>query len=239
MEEKLLEIKDKISRLILPATEMSKKISENEVVTLLGDTSKVISIIRGTTQYFVEKKFQRFLEGFNEEEQPLENQLNKLLKYVDNEKHAVFISSVFNNVMLANSSKATLIMGTILHEIVSAGSELDHNKLIAINALTTMYDIDIENIRVINEFIDEVTDVIYPPRFNRYCTDNGYDYISINLTIEKCIPLQILSVDYLADVRQSMGRIGTADRPIHPHFIVAPPGKLLMGYIKRTEIIRN
>lgn len=233
MVEKLKEIKNKIAANLSTYSEMKKEILEDEYLALIGDASKVVTFLRGVSKIIVNKKFQKFLEGFSEGEQPLEEQMDKLLNYIDDEEKAEFISDIFTKVMLANSSKATLVMGTILKDIEKAGSQIEHNKIIAINALTTMYDIDLKNIMIINEFFELESDRIYPPRLAKYCSEKCYDYNSVNLTIEKCVSYQILNVDYLADVRRSIGRTGASNSPIHPHFFISEPGKQLVGYIKR------
>ncbi|MHA7767544.1 hypothetical protein [Bacillus atrophaeus] len=64
---------------------------ENDFVQLIGDSSKIVGFLRGSSELIIRKKFESFLKGFSLEEEPTEAQLEKLIKYIDNETKAEFI----------------------------------------------------------------------------------------------------------------------------------------------------
>lgn len=137
--------------------EIKDKILKNEYVEIFGEISKVVGFVKGVNDLITEKKFQRFLEGFDENEQPSEAKIKKLVKYVSNEKRAEFISTTFTKVVLSNSSKSCLVMGSILNSIVSNEGPIEHQKLICINALTNFFDNDLNNFIILYEYIEEKT----------------------------------------------------------------------------------
>jgi hypothetical protein len=219
--------------------EIKDKILDNEYVQLFGEVSKVVSFVRGTNQLIINKKFQRFLEGFNEDEKPIDEQIEKLMKYVDDETKAEFISDTFTKVMLANSSKACLIMGSILHSIVSTEGPLEHEKLICINALTNLFDMDLENLKILDEYINSNNKrSIYLPSLLKYCKERGINYKSLELTVEKCVSSQLMYKYYLADINADIDidseTVDFHQSDIDEYHKITAPGNLLVKYMNRV-----
>lgn len=69
-----MDIKKKISEFL----EEKNSLLNNEYVQLLGDTSKIINLVRGTSELILQKKFESFLKGFSNVEKPTGIQLEKL-----------------------------------------------------------------------------------------------------------------------------------------------------------------
>lgn len=225
-----MEIKKKISEFL----EEKNSLLNNEYVQLLGDTSKIINLVRGTSELILQKKFESFLKGFSIVEKPTGIQLEKLKKYIDNETKAEFVADTFSKILLSNSSKACLIMGTILKDIVEMRNDLKHEELIAINALKEFYDVDISNFNIIQSvFVEKseekigLTDILFKIKHN------NLDDISVLMTLDKAAATQLLfktsSVDMSTEVNDFENRRKEAD----DFYVMTTGGKLLTKYISR------
>lgn len=129
--------------------QIKNDILENDYVQLLGDSSKMLGFLRSSSELILRKKFESFLKGFSLDEQPNEAQLQRLIKYIDDENKAEFIADTFSKILLSKSSRACLIMGSILNSIVENSEDLTHAHLVSINALMNFYDMDIENYKLL------------------------------------------------------------------------------------------
>ncbi|WP_426552196.1 hypothetical protein [Bacillus pumilus] len=225
--EKTLE---KISNLL----EVKNSILDNDYVQLLGDTSKIIGLFRSASELILKKKFESFLKGFSINEKPIEIQLEKLKEYIDDETKAEFVADTFSEILLSNSSKACLIMGTILKDIVEMRNDLKHEELIAINALKDFYDVDISNFNIIQSvFVEKseekigLTDILFKIKHN------NLDDISVLMTLDKAAATQLLfktsSVDMSTEVNDFENRRKEAD----DFYVMTTGGKLLTKYISR------
>ncbi|WP_368004422.1 hypothetical protein MHI58_09030 [Bacillus sp. FSL K6-2869] len=225
--EKTLE---KISNLL----EVKNSILDNDYFQLIGDTSKIIGLFRSASELILKKKFESFLKGFSINEKPTEIQLEKLKEYIDDETKAEFVADTFSKILLSNSSKACLIMGTILKDIVEMRNDLKHEELIAINALKDFYDVDIFNFNIIQSvFVEKseekigLTDILFRIKHN------NLDDISVLMTLDKAAATQLLfktsSVDMSTEVNDFENRRKEAD----DFYVMTTGGKLLTKYISR------
>lgn len=242
----IIESKKKVDELLQTSINHFKKyldvkeqILTNEYVEYFSEFSKVVALAKSTNQLLVNKKFQKFLEGFNVNNQPIDEQIKKLTNYVTDETKAEFISDTFTKVLLTNSSKASMIMGSILHSIVEEDKNLQHAKLVCINALTNLFNNDIENIVFLNEYLHEKNKKrIYLPYLKRYCKDKSYDFSSLILTIEKSISAQIMFRDYEVDISASLDShtesVDIDNNDLDEYYYLTKPGVLLVKYINRV-----
>lgn len=219
--------------------EIKDQVLKNEYVEIFGEMSKIVSFVRSTNQMIVNKKFQKFLEGFNEDKEPLEKQIEKLTKYVDDEDKAEFIADTFTKVMLTNSSKSSLVMGSILHSVVTTEGNLEHQKLVCINALTGFFNNDLENIKFLDEYMRTNNKKrIYLPGLRKYCKDNNLNYPSILLTVEKCVSTQIMFREYEADISASVDvdseSVDIDNNDVDEYHTFSGPGKTLLKYVNRV-----
>ncbi|WP_144498077.1 hypothetical protein [Bacillus paralicheniformis] len=129
--------------------QIKNDILDNDFVQLVGDSSKIVGFLRGSSELIIRKKFESFLKGFSLDEKPTEVQLERLIKYIDDETKAEFIADTFSKILLAQSSKACMIMGSVLNEVVKNKDGLSHEHLTCINALLNFYDMDIENYKLL------------------------------------------------------------------------------------------
>ncbi|WP_166626386.1 hypothetical protein [Jeotgalicoccus sp. S0W5] len=122
-----------------------------EVTEVISTTSNIGRLFITGAQFASQKRFELFLKGLNNGEEISEIQLVKLKDYVSNEKRAQFICEQFDKVIRSNSVKASMMMGVILHDTVNKNEDPSLQKLITINALSQLYDEDINNLEYIYE----------------------------------------------------------------------------------------
>ncbi|MED3928359.1 hypothetical protein P4594_25260, partial [Priestia megaterium] len=224
--------------------ELKDTILNNKYIELFSEVSKAVSFVRGVNDLITRKKFQRFLEGFGEDIQPTEAKIKKLVKYVNNEKRAEFISNTFTKVVLSNSSKSCVLMGSILHSIVSEDGPLEHKKLICINALTTFFDNDLDNFYSLSQYLKfKNTDSkrkfksISLPTMKDYCKKENLDFESISITAEKCVSSQIMSKYYIPDISATMDReaesIDIDNIDMDEFYQITNSGELLLQYMDK------
>ncbi|MCY7449238.1 hypothetical protein [Bacillus altitudinis] len=223
-------IKKKISELL----EEKNSLLNNEYVQLIGDTSKLINLVRGASELMLQKKFKSFLKGFSIDEKPTEIQLRKLKEYIDNETKAEFVADTFSKILLSNSSKACLIMGTILKDIVEMRNDLKHEELIAINALKEFYDVDIVNFNIIQSvFVEKSEEKIGSTDILSKIKHNNLDDISVLMTLDKAAATQLLFVTTSVDMSTEVNKFENRRKEADNFYVMTSGGKLLTKYIKR------
>ena len=125
---------------------------ENDYVELVGDSSRIVGVLRKASELVSRNRFEAFLKGFRDIDNPTEEQLAKLIKYIDNEQKAEFIADTFQKILLAKSSKSCLIMGTIMQDIIESKDELTLEDLVCLDSLTNFFDFDIVHFRYICDY---------------------------------------------------------------------------------------
>ncbi len=182
----------------------------------------------------LQKKFKSFLKGFSIDEKPTEIQLRKLKEYIDNETKAEFVADTFSKILLSNSSKACLIMGTILKDIVEMRNDLKHEELIAINALKEFYDVDIVNFNIIQSvFVEKSEEKIGSTDILSKIKHNNLDDISVLMTLDKAAATQLLFVTTSVDMSTEVNKFENRRKEADNFYVMTSGGKLLTKYIKR------
>lgn len=213
--------------------QVKNNILDNDYVQLIGDSSRVVGFLHNSSKLIHKKKFQSFLKGFSMDEDPTQAQLEKLIEYVDDETKAEFVADVFSKILFSNSSKACVIMGSILNDVVERKTELTHEQLNSIHALMHFYDIDIENYRkLFSIFKNAKRNENTQYQLSRKITMENLNRVSINMTLEKAITNQLfyrsISVDVDLDVR-----FESADADTDEYFKLTTSGHLIGKYIDR------
>lgn len=227
---------DRVINHVQKCLKVKNNLFDNEYVQLIGDFSKVYSFFKKATNLMHQKKFESFLEGFSENEDPTLTQLEKLIEYVDDASKAEFISDTLAKVLFSNSSKACVIMGTILKDIVEKRNDLKHEELVAINALIEFYDVDIVNFNEIQSVFFEkseekigLSDILFKIKHNKL------DDLSVLMTLDKATTAQLFfktaSVDMSTEVNDFEHRRKEAD----DFYVMTSGGKLLTKYINRIS----
>ncbi|WP_346893555.1 hypothetical protein [Clostridium sp. UBA871] len=222
-----------ISNKINQYLDIKEDILENDFMEVLGDSFKVLGILRRGSMAISRKRFIAFLKGFNNNEIPIEQKLKKLSDYINSEQKAEFISDIFSKILLSRSTKACLIMGAILQKIVENKNNLSYSELICINSLTTFFDDDIELYKYIcQEIVNEKNHYTsLDQKFYNKCNNDGVDVDNMDLMIEKCISNQLLLRDYDVDLDINEDDVSFSSAENDKYIKVSKPGMLLYKYI--------
>ncbi|MCY7918895.1 hypothetical protein [Bacillus vallismortis] len=200
---------------------------ENDIVQLIGDSSKIVGFLRGSSELIIRKKFESFLKGFSLEQEPTEAQLEKLIKYIDNETKAEFIADSFSKILLAQSSKACMIMGSILNDILANKDNLSHEHLTCFNVLLNFYDMDIGNFKLLHFALTERRKANWES-LNFVLRDTYYEHSSLFITLEKSISNQIIIRDIETTRRNRKTEVKNEE-----YYRLTRSGKLLGSYVNR------
>lgn len=243
---------DELLKTIEHYLQLGNKVFENELVQLIGSSSKALSFIGKSRELIIRKKFNAFLNGFSENEQPTKRQLEKLVNYIDDESKAEFISDTISKIILSNSSKSCLLIGTLIKSLVNEGRGIDHEKLVCITALTDFYDIDIRNYKEIFDYVEwkkskysskkiqqkpTIFTIDYNHSLKDYAKNNNLNFPSLILTLEKSINNQLISKSYEAEIDVEYDKdidMSDVSSDINIFYNINSPGIILENYIRRN-----
>lgn len=227
-------IDDKLSEYL----KLKDLILESDYVEVLGDTFKVVGILRKGSQLMSQKKFVSFLKGFSKSDSPTEEQLQKLSDYINSEQKAEFIGDIFSKILLSKSCKACLIMGSIMQKIVDYKDNLTHEDLVCIDALTKFFDVDIDNYKFIckNILSQKGKNLYYNKFFRDNCKMAYKDESSILLTIEKSVSSQLLFRENEVDLSIDTDNLDLSNADNNEFFRISKPGSKLYDYITKLNI---
>lgn len=240
-----------ISEKIEKVSDLATTVTDNELVKASGEIFKFVDLGIKANNWISQKRFEQCLKGFANDE-PTAQQLKKLEKYIDSPEKAEFVANTFRQVLLSNSSKASLIMGTILNSVVNDGKELSHETLICLNALSQFYDIDIKNLKLLNEYIDYVgPNEMKVPRLKKksrsfyvierlsyFAKEKNVTFTSLIITLEKSVGLQLITKELEPDIGVDFNTI--TDRTdvtqnIDEKYYFNNVGKIMLSLIERIE----
>lgn len=210
-----------------------------EVTEVISTTSNIGRLFITGAQFASQKRFELFLKGLNNGEEISEIQLVKLKDYVSNEKRAQFICEQFDKVIRSNSVKASMMMGVILHDTVNKNEDPSLQKLITINALSQLYDEDINNLEYIYErffqgFRNKIT--LYEESYDRqmwvkYFQRNTQHSSGLEYTFEKSMSLQLFKEENDTAKARMHEAYGFFEKPEFALEITSP-GKEILRLVK-------
>lgn len=245
-------IMQEISEKIEGASELVEKVKDNELVKVTGDIFKFVDTAVKINNYVIQKRFESCLKGFSED-MPTEKQLEKLKKFINSPERAEFISDSFRKVILSNSSKASMAIGTIINQIVIENQPLSYEKLASLNALSQFYDLDIENFKLLREYVDfipkgdlrvpnitgETKLHFYTFKLRKFCVEKNISYSSMMFTLEKSINLQLINRQFEPEIDISIdAEFETADvnnHSIDERYVFNAIGLELIAILKRID----
>jgi hypothetical protein len=227
-----------ISSKIAEYLDIKDSIIEDDFVEVLGDSFKVIGVLRKASMAISKKKFISFLKGFSNSEIPTEQQLKRLSDYINSEQKAEFISDTFSKILLSRSTKACLIMGSILQRIVDNKKNLTYSELICINSLTVFFDEDVELYKYIYKQIlnSKKHYIRLSMKFYNSCKEDGIDIDNFSLMLEKCLANQLLMREYDVDLNIDEDTLWSSSVENDEYIRVSKPGILLFKYINELNI---
>ncbi|MCY7767706.1 MULTISPECIES: DNA-directed RNA polymerase [Bacillus subtilis group] len=222
--------------------DMKEIIEGNDYVQILTEITPIVKFAKGVYDFSQEIKFSWFLKGFREEKKPLESQIQKLRKYISNRHRAEFIANTINGVLAANSSEACLIIGTILNSTLKQDKEISHEKLVCINALTSLFNNDINNLEKISDYVfksrgADAKSIIHEDVWS-CCENDEAGASSLYLTLDKCVSFQIVSREYETRTDSSIDieiESVDVDTALDDYYVITSAGSLLFDYIKRIK----
>ncbi|KXZ21824.1 DNA-directed RNA polymerase [Bacillus nakamurai] len=232
--------------------DLKKIIVENDYVEMFSEISPMLKFAKNIFDFAQEIKFNMFLKGFNENDVPLDQQIQKLRKYIDNPTRAEFIANTINKILVANSSEACLIIGTILNSVVNENKDIEHEKLVVINALASFFNHDIQNYRKILDYINLKAEkinknrniiikepkVIYHSDVWGQGNKQKIQVESMYLTLDKCVSFQIVNREYETRTDSSIDidfESIDVDTELDEFYVISSAGFTLYKYIKRLS----
>lgn len=186
----------------------TEQVLENEAIQLLGDCSRTAKFLIGTKKLVDRRMFNNFLKGFNIGEDTEDEKLEKLREYIDNEDKSMFISKTLESILNSKSKHASFILGYMINTLIVNQKELNPKYIILADALTHMFDHDIENVRFIGDYCNYAIcddrksakytskrnkrDIYFYKKFKEVLDENNIDKAIFYITLEKCISYQLM-----------------------------------------------
>lgn len=124
-------------------SEFKEVIFDDYNFELAEDSVKVLKFLNNGRKFFGMLKFKHFIKGLNLDAD--QDDMQKLIDYVDSSEKAEFITSIFEKILSANSNLACCIMGLILNDLCINKNNVSQSELVIIQALSVMNDFDILN----------------------------------------------------------------------------------------------
>lgn len=144
ISEQLSTVMDKVNECSENYADLKDLIINEDTTELIGDSIKILELLNNSRKLYSLTKFKFFLKGINFETISEEN-LQKLIDYVDNNDKAEFITNTFDKILSANSKIACCVMGLLVREMSLKKREVQQSDLMLIQALSIMNDFDIKN----------------------------------------------------------------------------------------------
>ncbi len=110
---------------------------------LAEDSFKTLKLLNTGRKIWSITKFKFFMKGLNNNTS--ENNIQKLITYVDNKDKAEFITSTFEKILLSNSKMSCCTMGLMLNSMCENKNDISQENLVILQALSMMNDYDIIN----------------------------------------------------------------------------------------------
>lgn len=180
----------------------------SDIMEVLDDNLSIFKGISSVTKYISKKRFAYFLKGLDNNNIELESSLSKLYSYIDDESKAEFITKTIDRVLRSNSKKSAFLLGVLASELISNKKDPDFKELICVTSLGKLHDYDLENLISIWKYLDD--DKVRHGRndwfsisnlLKKWAKENNINIDdSIELTIEKCVSLQLIIKDFHSDI---------------------------------------
>jgi hypothetical protein len=211
-------------------------IFENNYVEVFGDSFKVVGLLRKASKLISQKRFEAFLKGFKGFDMPTEEQLTKLMEYIDNEQKAEFIADTMQKILLSKSTRACLIMGILIHDLTKNKEDLNLEDLVCLEALTNFFDHDIDNYKYICNYArSKYFDISWS--FKSKCKEDGFNFASILLTVEKAVAHQLLAKEIEVELDIDSDDVDLSEAENNVNYSLTSPGNKFYDYILRISEI--
>jgi hypothetical protein len=204
----LNKVLDNIDTKIESYTAIKDTIGISDILEVLDDGLAIFRGMNTLAKYISKKRFAYFLKGLGKNDEDLDESMKKLYSYINSESKAEFITKIIDKVLKSNSKKAAFLLGILSSELMSTQKEFDYKDIICVSSLGELYDYDFDNLISVWKYIDDETARYRRTEWfsvgNHFKTWGGKNNLDINdsieLTIEKCVALQLIIKDFESDI---------------------------------------
>lgn len=213
---------------------------------ILGDLNTGFRVLKNMNDLRWKSHFKSFVKGFNIEEELPEKKLEKLKKYIDDENKAYFISDLLSKILFSKSKKSCIIIGYILNHLTENNSDLLPQYIVCADALTDLFDHDIDNLKFINLYMNNEVDGIhenkkkskyisYGKKLKEVLNYNKIDNTGMILSMEKLSSKQILFKEY--DITSELDvEMESVDVDSQEYYTLSKVGEMICEYIRKLEL---
>lgn len=222
---------------------MNFEIEMNDITEMVSTTTSIGKLFIAGARFSSQKRFEGFLKGLGNGERVSEKQLDKLKEYVNNEQRAQFMCEQFDKVVRANSVESSMMMGLVLHDTIQKNNNPSFQSLIIVNALSQLYDADIDNLEyILSQLCRKPGNKLNLSEENydrqmwvKYFIRNNRDLIGLDYTFEKAMGLQLLKEEidtHKAKMYADIDAFSSFSRKPEFTLKITPPGLEILNLIK-------
>jgi len=192
--ESLVMVLDKFKQISDDYSDVKDLIVNDYNMELAEDSFKTLKMIHNTGKIFDMIKFRHFINGLNRNE-ITEEDLSKLIKYLDNKEKVEFVSNTFKKIINSNSKICCYIMGLIFNEIVNKNRQINQIDIAIINALGNLNDFDVLNFKnlmtVHYNYVKKSKFISISTVEKKHAKELDISFAELSLTTEICAYSQI------------------------------------------------
>lgn len=180
----------------------------SDILEVLDDGLAIFKGMSSIATFISKKRFAYFLKGLSKNTGELDEAMNKLYSYINSETKAEFITKIIDKVLKSNSKKSAYLLGIIASQLLESQNDFTYKEIICVSSLAELYDYDLDNLNVVWRYVDDDKARYLRTEWfsvgntfkswaekNQFRTDE-----SIELTIEKCVALQLIIKDFESDI---------------------------------------
>jgi hypothetical protein len=134
---------EKLNSLSGEYAELKELFFDDYSIELAEDSIKVLKLLNSGRKYLEMIKFKHFIKGLNLDTD--EENIQKLIDYIDNSEKAEFVINVFDKILMSNSKLACCTIGLLLNDLCITKKNISQHDLVILQALAMMNDFDITN----------------------------------------------------------------------------------------------
>lgn len=245
-KDTILQGLEKLNSSIGKYLEIKDDILDNDYIEVIGDISKTVKFFKSINEIRVKRQFLSFIKGFNPNNNPTEEEINKLISYVNNESKAQFISDTLSKILFAKSRKGCTIIGAMIGYLKDNLNELPVEYIICVSGLTDLFDHDIENLKYIYKWVNNEIEgqkkrrkntgwFYITKEFKELAKANNVEINSLVMTVEKLVNLQYLLKEYEVDFGVELD-VESPSADTYESYKLTEVGNLLCQYIVKLNI---
>lgn len=232
IDETIIMLWDKVKSISNKYSDVKDLIVNNDTTELAADTFQSIKVINNIGKLYDMIKFKHFIKGLNCDDITRQD-IDKLIKYMDNQKKAEFIYSTMKKIINSNSKICCYIIGILFNEITKKNREIRQIDIAIINALGNLNDFEINNFyRLLKEYYKtnpkKIKGVyICVDEMKNFAKILQIDLDDLTLTAEVCDKNQLFYRENYADLNIDEYAIGNSRINYDDDYKITVVGKKL------------